>query len=262
MKLFLIIFTIGLFGVITAEINPRIVGGREAKPHEFPFLVSITLTETNKSNCGGTILSDKWILTAGHCIFNKDLDEIIIRAGKHDLTKIEEGEQIRKPAKFIVHGDFSPWAIGPNDIGLIVLAEPLNFTNTVKPIDAIPKRNETFSGPAIVSGWGSTSLTLDPEFPEKLQTATVPILPHNICADALTAVDYTEKHLCTGPLGGKIGHCGGDSGGPLVIKDNNGKFMVIGISSFSYTPCGTENIPPAFTRLSSFINWMDSKIVY
>jgi len=112
--------------------SARIVGGLEATPHEFPFLVSIVVAETNANNCGGTILSKKWILTAGHCIYNHELDELIIKAGKHDITKEESEEQIRKPARFILHEDFSPWSIGPNDIGLIELAEPLILNDFVK----------------------------------------------------------------------------------------------------------------------------------
>jgi len=60
---------------------------------------------------------------------------------------------------------------------------------------------------------------------------------------------------------GGIGHCGGDSGGPLFRKDHNGKFTIIGVASFSYNPCGTKNIPAAFTRIASFINWIKRKTV-
>lgn len=44
----------------------RIVGGQDAVPREFPFLVS--LTRKGGHFCGGIILNDRFVLTAGHCL--------------------------------------------------------------------------------------------------------------------------------------------------------------------------------------------------
>lgn len=44
----------------------RIIGGQNAVPGEFPWLVSIK--RRGGHFCGGTIVNKKWVVTAGHCM--------------------------------------------------------------------------------------------------------------------------------------------------------------------------------------------------
>ena len=48
------------------DFTTRIVGGQEATPHSYPFQVALFIGEGYF--CGGSIISDQWILTAAHCI--------------------------------------------------------------------------------------------------------------------------------------------------------------------------------------------------
>lgn len=49
--------------------NKRIIGGKEAYAGQFPYVAAIYLT-TNSGNyfCGGVILNNLFILTAGQCV--------------------------------------------------------------------------------------------------------------------------------------------------------------------------------------------------
>ena len=57
--------------------------------------------------------------------------------------------------------------------------------------------------------------------------------------------------LCTSG-DGNTGTCSGDSGGPLVIGNT-----LIGITSFGVEDCA-GGYPSAFTRVTSFVNWLQA----
>lgn len=77
----------------------RVISGEDAKPNQFPHQVSLQVNWNHI--CGGAILSEKWILTAAHCIGNYYLN---IRAGIVDLN--EADGQYAFVLKTIVHPDY------------------------------------------------------------------------------------------------------------------------------------------------------------
>ena len=67
------------------KIKPRIMNGRTATERQFPFYVYLEIeTIDDKFACGGTLLNEKFILTAAHC-FN-DAIAIEVHLGAADIT--------------------------------------------------------------------------------------------------------------------------------------------------------------------------------
>lgn len=52
-----------------------------------------------------------------------------------------------------------------------------------------------------------------------------------------------------------------DSGGPLQIAiGNECVFSIIGITSYGSTFCGNKNSPGIYTRVSSYIDWIEKNV--
>ena len=68
-----------------------VVGGKDAGIKDYPWAVLIGSPKLQKNgslaymhwNCGGSVISSKWVLTASHCLCIKDQDGI----GRKELRK-------------------------------------------------------------------------------------------------------------------------------------------------------------------------------
>ncbi|XP_011694586.1 PREDICTED: serine protease 48-like [Wasmannia auropunctata] len=230
--------------------NTQIVGGKDAPPDKFPYQVS--LRRYGSHSCGGSILSRNMILTAAHCIVGYEsgpsLEALTIHAGTNLLSELGT---VYKAKKVIVHEGFDPFAL-VNDIGLIILKNPIQFNKNIQPITlAIPEFPFTPAGkPCTLSGWGRTSL--GGKVPDKLQEIELVVYDQNKCKQEHWRVQST--HICTLTKAGE-GACHGDSGGPLVAEG-----VQIGIVSFGQ-PCARGS-PDVFSRVASFQDWIQKHAVY
>lgn len=67
-KMKTLILVVSLFGVaFCSSLSGRVVGGLEAHEGQFPHQVSLRLQGSHI--CGGSIIANKFILTAAHCVY-------------------------------------------------------------------------------------------------------------------------------------------------------------------------------------------------
>ncbi|XP_011501375.1 PREDICTED: trypsin-1-like [Ceratosolen solmsi marchali] len=241
----------------------RVVGGSDASKGEFPHQISLQwgYPPVLRHLCGGSILNNEWILTAAHCPLAVS-GNLYVKAGKHLIHSVEQSEQDSKVEKIFVHEKY-PSGVSPYDIALLKLKTPFVFDNFTQPI-RLPQKNKSVNGEVILSGWGSTSNSSIPSMPNTLQKVALSIVDLNTCREALESlIGWTPLHatnICTGPLTENLSACSGDSGGPLIKSESDGSTEVIGIVSWGIIPCGTIGAPSVYTRVSAYIDWIESII--
>ena len=57
----------GVTNAPTKQITDRIINGQEALPNEFPWQVALVRAGGHSPICGGSVISDRHVLTAAHC---------------------------------------------------------------------------------------------------------------------------------------------------------------------------------------------------
>ncbi|GAB1860575.1 Trypsin-1 [Camponotus japonicus] len=245
------------------SLKPKITDGRDATPGEFPYQVSIH--SENKSfniplyhSCGGSILNEYYVLTAAHCV--TFVTELKVFAGKHHISKNEDTQQKVEVERIIIHPKYTG-NLAPYDIALLKLKTPLIFNKRVSAV-TLPQQNEIRTGNAVLSGWGSVSKIFDLQLPEVLQKATVLLLDNQSCLKKFSnnierKPNLYDTQICT--AFNRISICFGDSGGPLVQLENN-TYVQIGIVSWGVYPCGVKGIPSVYTRVASYVDWINDII--
>ncbi|KAF2889857.1 hypothetical protein ILUMI_16316, partial [Ignelater luminosus] len=229
----------------------RIVGGAPALRYEFPHQIAIHMN--NQHICGGSILTAQWVVTAGHCIVGS-ANQMVVYAGMLNQRENHPDVQALRVSRIVVHPAY-PGGVAPNDIALMQLASSLRWTQAVQPI-SLPREHEEFTGLAWVSGWGYLS-SANPVTPTALQKLNMRIWTYSQCANNLNALIGTsypldDTMICLGgPITGRETVCQGDSGGPVV---QNGKLL--GVASWTLTPCGTYAAPSVYTKVSKFVTFI------
>lgn len=243
----------------------KIVGGDEAEPHEFPYQISLQWNYNNGLQapmhfCGGSLLNDKFVLTAAHCKTAYSSDGFIeVVAAEHDTDVVEGPEQRRLVAEFFIHKGYNPDGVSSDDIAVIRVDEAFELNAFVKPVE-LPKRYEQFEGDVTLSGWGSVSTTVYPEYPDKLRKAVLPLVGYEQCLALWDFLDVLkESNVCAGPHDGSKSACSADSGGPLV-KQSGSEVIQVGVVSWGAVPCGAPRRPTVFAGVAHYIDWIQEKL--
>lgn len=62
-----------LISTVNGLYQDRVIGGSDAQKGQFPFQISLRVGGSHV--CGGTIITNKFILTAAHCVENIRVQE-------------------------------------------------------------------------------------------------------------------------------------------------------------------------------------------
>jgi len=232
----------------------KIVGGRFATLGEYPWMVSMQV-RGRQHVCGGSLIDSQNVLTAAHCVNDFTVFDVIslkLRFGSLN-PRSSNNETLERSVKNItIHEGYRDQNF-VNDIALIHLDEPVNFTDTVKPValhNGTPPY-DTGSVSADIAGWGQV-FTVGP-LSSNLRAITVRVLTPRECGFRYLFIQsrITSKMLCATGFGRET--CQGDSGGPLVF-DPQGEARQIGIVSWGI---GCLVFPTVYTRVDKYLDWID-----
>jgi secreted trypsin-like serine protease len=249
-------------------IDPAIIGGTESSAGEWPWQANLgevgdplNLTNTVYPHfCGGSLISENWVVTAAHCVFGKKANTVIVRFGETKRSTAPDSNiQIRGVKAITIHPNYTnsqSWQVG-DDIALLELNEAVTFTPRVRPI-ALAKTSPSTGVESWVSGWGRTDGSISTQS-DALMDTNLTIQSNDTC-NTYFASQYNltgsinDKMLCAGDAGGDKGHCNGDSGGPLVYRANaSSPWTQIGVVSWVITGCLSYSV---YTRVSLERDWV------
>jgi secreted trypsin-like serine protease len=92
------------------EISTRIIGGNQSESGDWPWAVSLKHSLTQEHFCGASLIGERWVLTAAHCLFNngkmKSPSNLTATIGEYNLNspKITPANSIQQ---LYVHPEFS-----------------------------------------------------------------------------------------------------------------------------------------------------------
>ncbi|CAG9759819.1 unnamed protein product [Ceutorhynchus assimilis] len=230
---------------------------QSATVQQWPWLVALYHPKeyqqgTEQQFCGGTLITEKHILTAAHCLQGVTPQEVRVRLGEYDFTKYNETRsQDLAVAEIKNHEDFVV-STYENDIAIITLAQPTSFNSYIWPV-CLPPTGETFvNETVVVAGWGQQEYA-GPTSPVLLQVA-IPVWEQEKCADSFLQ-RITENNICAAAYEGGKDSCQGDSGGPLLYQLENGRWVTIGVVSWGIE-CGNKGSPGIYARVNKYIPWI------
>ncbi|XP_050678847.1 serine proteinase stubble-like [Leptidea sinapis] len=242
--------------------DSRIMGGKDSSFGRWPWQVSVRRNSffgfSSTHRCGGAIINEGWIATAGHCVDDLLTSAIRIRVGEFDFSSVSEQYPYveRGVARKAVHPKYNFFTY-EYDLALVKLDSPVQFAPHISPI-CLPASDDLLVGEtATVTGWGR--LSEGGVLPSILQEVQVPIVSNERCKSMFLRAGRHEFipdiFLCAGHETGGHDSCQGDSGGPLQVKGKDHRYFLAGIISWGIG-CGEANLPGVCTRISKFVPWI------
>jgi secreted trypsin-like serine protease len=249
-------------------ITSRILFGDETPEGQFPWVVYIrsddeNATHTLTRSCTGSIISDRHILTAAHCIQpgQRASDLKVYTFQGCDKSKKAEINIPLRVWRVFSHPGYDPEAAGasPDDIAILELQWYLRFNETFMPV-CMSKRefDETEDIDNLVAaGWGKQNSGVlgfwNLQESECLRHAELDLVNDTECLSQYSSELNIRKTICAG---GNTNICDGDSGGPLMTR-RDGYVFQVGITSFGTPDCGfVSGTPSGFERLSVHMKWI------
>lgn len=231
-----------------------VIGGTPASAGMAPWRATIFINympdaDDNRSVCDGALVSEKWVLTAGHCI-----SEL---SGAQNLSvqvrgeNREPGPQWRGIEKVVVHPEFTMDYMPDWDAALLELSAPVKTIASLQIASGELETEGDELARVFASAYKENGSRVD-----ELHFVDLPVVSRNRCRAIYS--NLTEQMICMGYIEGGADSCHGTAGAVAVVTREE-RQAALGLVSWGLG-CGKAGSPGVYTYLPGIRDWIESTI--